>query len=145
MKKKKKIASCTGIFTWDGIERRSDRYGAVNISATDFDSTARVERKFDIDGLRQLVGKRVSIKARVLAVRDSGHLGDLFRGIFPSRPDVGEVIDLGQGTLALEACSWDEFPAIALKPPDGRQHDWYAPHKLYRLHDQTVELMVSEV
>jgi hypothetical protein len=80
----------------------------------------------------------------VTETRESGHIGDLFHGFAPSMPDVGEVVDLGVGILDAERVEWCDDPTIVLKPGDGREHFWYDPRKLYRLHDQTVDLFVEE-
>ena len=58
-------------------------------------------------------------------------------------PDVGEVVDLGVGTIAIQP-SWEASGvAVALRPDDGRADFWIDPRKLYRLHDQTVELFAE--
>ncbi len=56
----------------------------------------------------------------------------------PSTPDVGETIDLGTGRFRLGKA--EKTLTFGLEPADGRQTDWFDPAKLYRLHDQTVEL-----
>jgi len=73
--------------------------------------------------------------AIVKETRPSGHVGDFFRGLQPSTPKIGERIELGTGTIF-----YDDHETIGLRPDDGRDRDWLDPRKLYRLHDQTVEL-----
>ena len=131
----------TGIFSWPPRERRSDRYGTISITATNYDGSAETFVNVDEARLRSLVGKRTRLVATVVEARESGHVGDLFRGIYPSKPNVGEVIDLGTGTFFIERDG--ETPCLGLIPDDHRDHDWFDPHKLYRLHDQTVSLEVT--
>lgn len=153
-----------GIFQWDGSERRSDRYGTFAITAHDEDSaiTTKGEKvvfsDFSADdheafanlaAIMDLEGKNVSIKVKVIETRQSRHVGDVFRGIKPSTPKLGTVIDLGIGELYIEHSTWpageccgDVF--IGLKPADGRDTDWFDPRKLYQLHCQTVEVEIEE-
>ncbi len=73
------------------------------------------------------------------------HIGDLFRGVSPSTPKVGETIVLGTGTFFTEPTDWYaegvKFSlAFGLDPDDGRETDWLDINSLYRLHEQDVEL-----
>lgn len=133
----------TGIFSWPGEERRSNRYGFVGLWPNDYEHTASVLPDVDLFALRLLQGRRVRMAAKVLEARESGHIGDFFRGIYPSKPDVGEVVYLGEGTLVLGNCAG--VPLVGLQPDDGREHDWIDPRALYRLHDQTVELEIMDL
>jgi len=154
-----------GIFQWDGAERRTDRYGTFVIVAHDEDTA------FDRDGVKHVfsdweadekdafldtakvaryVGKRTRITARVINTRQSRHIGDLFRGIKPSMPDIGEEIDLGAGEFFTEPSTWPAGGCcgeifIGLRPDDGRADDWFDPRKLYRLHTQTVEIALEVI
>ena len=132
-----------GIFTWDGVERRSLRYGSVALNDTPYNEAEIVERVWYPDAIAALIGKRVLLTASVVATRDSGHLGDMALGIKPSRPEECAIIELGIGTLASEK-SWDDSPNLILLPEDGRSRFWYDPRILYRLHDQTVNLYGKE-
>jgi hypothetical protein len=76
-----------------------------------------------------------SLVAEVIATRKSTHIGDLFRGIFPSTPKLGARIVLGHGALFYNGNQ------VGLKPDDGRENDWLDPHSLYQAHDQTVRLI----
>lgn len=76
--------------------------------------------------------------AKVLKVRESKHIGDLFRGFFPTTPEVGEEIILGEGDVFYEVVEGEVH--IGLRPRDGRKKDWLDPKKLYRAHAQYVEL-----
>jgi hypothetical protein len=118
-----------GALNWNRGERITDRYGSVHL--TD-DGGAAIE--FD----RALEGKRGKLIAVVTKSRKSDHIGDLFRGIFPSQPDIGEKIELGEGWVFIEGSE------IGLKPEPMRDTDWLNPEALYRCHQQTVELYFEE-
>lgn len=120
----------TGILSWPRAERISDRYGFIHLTPN-----------VPADAIEAMAGRRVSITCVVVETRQSGHIGDLFRGIFPSTPDVGERFDLGSGVLEVDRV--DAALCFGLRPDDGRDSDWFDPHVLYRLHDQTVEIQVS--
>lgn len=124
----------TGTFTWDRCERVTDRYGSFNL----YDGTR--------DGTLKPCKARVT--ARVLETRESDHVGDIFRGFSPSRPDVGEEIELGVAMVRVERKRDEEgqmYTKITMAPDDGRETDWIDPAKLYRLHAQTVEVTVDPV
>lgn len=132
-----------GIFTWDGYERRSQRYGTFVVDGTDYNQNTILIKFVDETKLNLLDGKRVRLVAKVVENRGSGHMGDRFLNLFPSKPDVGESIEIGIGTL-FTGVGFNGNPAIGLKPSDGREDLWLDPRKLYRLHDQTVEIFVEE-
>lgn len=133
-----------GIFCWNGSERRGDRYGAFVVGYAPYEGNERVAAHLDIAALRPLVGKRVHVHVAVVKTRQSGHLGDLFHGWIPSTPNEGEIVDLGVGMLGLEDAGWDSLTAVVLEPEDGRTTFWIDPRKFYRLHDQTVDVMIVE-
>lgn len=126
-----------GIFMWNSPERRSNRYGYFFLAADTYSGSVTVVP--DLDDLAPLVGKRVEISCRVLDDRDSGHTGDIALGITPSRPGLFEVIELGVGVLDFKS----ESKEIGLRPGDGRSEFWIDPRILYRLHDQTVTLLIQ--
>ena len=132
-----------GILGWDGFERRSDRYGSIVITDAPYAGHERTEAFMDNEALKGLVGKRVRLTCRVVAARASTHIGDIFLCVYPSTPDVGEVVDFGVGTLSIGP-GYGGQPSIVLQPGDGRQTLWLDPRKLYRLHDQTVDVFVEE-
>lgn len=119
----------TGTLSWPRSERISDRYGSIHLTP----NVPEAE-------LETLAGLRVSITGVVVETRQSGHLGDFARGIFPTTPDVDERFDLGTGMLETDRV--EGAVCFGLRPDDGRDHDWFDPHVLYRLHDQTVEIEV---
>lgn len=131
-----------GIFMWSSAERRSVRYGAFYLAKTTFDEASVVEQVFNVDGLTPFEGKRVKLTAVVTESRKSGHIGDLNLGIEPSQPKVGETVELGVGTFELNPAD-DGSPLYTLRPGDGRKTLWIDPRKLYRLHDQTVDLFIE--
>ena len=128
-----------GILTWDGKERREGRYGALKLNQETFkNDVKRSDTYLDTEAVKSFKG-RVRITCKVLETRESGHIGDVFLGIRPSTPEMGEVIEVGVGLPLLEK-SWDDIPSLLLTPEDGRLVNWIDPRILYRLHDQTVEL-----
>ena len=122
-----KILLGTGVLNWDRTERITDRYGAVHLSN-------QPEGGKQLKFLMNLEGQKVALIAVVKETRESPHIGDFFRGLYPETPYVGENILLGTGTLFFDEAS------VGLKPDDGRDSDWLNPKALYRLHYQTVEL-----
>jgi len=136
-----------GVFTWSGSERRSDRYGSFNLLAEPFEGAEVTEVTYDRELAKKLEDKRVRILVRVLATRKSKHIGDLFLGIKPSTPEVGEEVDLGVGIFHTEPCEYDsKVLSTFLVPgePPSRDTFWFNPRKLYRLHDQTVDVFIEE-
>lgn len=133
----------TGVLNWQRSERVSDRYGAIHLTidqttlehATSDNAPESTYIHFD----PSLIGQKGKLMAKVMEARDSYHIGDLFRGVFPTKPEIGEELELGIGTLFIDE---DE---IGLKPDDGRDHDWLEINALYRLHNQTVELSFEPI
>jgi hypothetical protein len=141
-----------GGVSWPSAERRSDRYGLVGLLGVfpiDVDSALwqGVEPGTSYPtgeylplplSVARLAGRRGTLVATVVETRASGHCGDLFRGIYPSTPTVGERITLGTGTLFVDdGC-------VGVRPDDGRESDWLDPRALYRAHAQTVVLTFEE-
>lgn len=136
-----KIAS--GVFGWDSGERRSNRYGSVQIRSSPYDGNVVATVTYDRKAMEALTGKRVRLVCSVVQTRASGHVGDAFLKIKPSTPMAGDVIELGVGVLFV-ADGYDGLPEIGLMPEDGRRELWIDPRQLYRLHDQTVDLYAEE-
>lgn len=147
-----------GMLSWPRLERVGDRYGTVILLAErEGDPTLEDytrEDEFVTDFLDAPEGAKGTLKARVIRNRASGHLGDLFHGFAPpgegAKP--GTMHTLGSGELFRE----DEHgAAIGVIPqaeadfevPEGmdsgpdRNVFWLDPEALYRLHEQTVELL----
>lgn len=127
----------TGLFTWPRNERVSDRYGLFFLE----DAAGVGARK--LEHLPGLLGKRCEVIAVVRETRESHHVGDFFRGFTPSTPKVSESISLGVGELVSMLMDQGWGMAIGLRPEDGRAADWIDPRKLYRIHDQTVDLFIG--
>lgn len=126
----------TGRLSWSRYERIGDRYGSVKLFAAE---VALPWPKYIPHGQ---LGR---LSARVIETRESPHIGDLFRGLFPSTPDPGEEIVLGEGHLFVEGTGapGDGSTAqggLGCQPDDGRETDWLSPEALYRAHNQTVRL-----
>lgn len=134
-----------GIFTWSPEERRSDRYGAFLLENTNYDTDASYSPVLNQDVFAKYKGKKVKLVAHILETRKSGHIGDAYLKILPSTPDVDAKIEIGNGIFDAEPQSWSHFKKqFVLKPSDGRNMFWINPEILYRLHDQTVEIMIEE-
>ena len=124
-----------GILNWPTKERVGDRYGLVglwSVAALSFKDLL----SFDIEPLEGIKGKLV---VKVIEARESQHIGDLYHGFYPTTPDVGEEIILGEGSVFYE----DGF--VGLAPDDGRRTFWLEPKKLYRAHQQLVELYFEKL
>ena len=130
---KRKVLIGTGVLSWPRNERVSDRYGTVMLQSEFSDAS---DNFIPLDESQD--GKHGRLIAEVKETRQSPHIGDLFRGIRPVVPAVGDVIELGRGTLFFDQC--DGFRSVGLKPADGRKSDWLDPHQLYRAVHQTVAL-----
>ena len=157
-----------GRLDWPRLERQTDRYGVVNIQTggrhpkeyerellekliarakaspgkgivhqAEEDPTAEYATFRDAP-----VGAVGRLLVKVLATRESYHIGDFERNIKPTTPKVGEVIILGDGELFVEMAGYNDtfINSIGVRPENGRERDWMDPHALYRAHDQTVEL-----
>lgn len=132
----------SGILTWDGAERRSDRYGSIHM-VSEAPANALEPVFYDMDILRSLVGKRVHLTCHVVRTRDSEHAGDQHHDIVPVTPNVGEIVDLGVGIFEMNS-GWDGLPNLSIRPNDGRRCFWFDPRLLYRLHAQSVEVWMEE-
>ena len=139
-----RIHFASGIFTWWGEERRTDRYGSFVLENKNHNGDASSQIILNKE-YKDFVDKKVKITAIVKENRESGHLGDVFLNITPSKPEVNEEIVLGIGCFKTEDCSWSENKLqFVLFPDDGRSVFWFNPEILYRLHDQTVDMYIEE-
>lgn len=133
-----------GCFSWDGYERRSARYGSFVLHSSSYDGSEVATPFHDFNRLTALLDQKVKVVVKVLATRQSGHIGDMSLAIEPSMPEVGQEFVLGVGILQMGSCSWDNsVPEIRLQPADGRQEFWMDPAIFYKLHDQTVDLFIE--
>ncbi len=120
-----------GDLNWRRGERVSDRYGSVclyELNPTFPEETVKLNR---YEGYGKLI-------AIIKETRKSDHIGDMFRGLHPSTPEIDEVIELGEGTIFYGVDEYGDM--VGLKPADNREEDWLNPQSLYRCHSQTVEL-----
>ncbi len=129
----------TGVLTWNGRERRSDRYGFVYLLNHGGNSLNDISTVVPLSVPVNLVGTECRLLARVIETRQSTHVGDLFRGVYPRVPQRGEVIVLGHGVLVTGENE------VGLSPLDGREIDWLDIRALYDVHEQTVELFAEPV
>lgn len=161
-----------GRLDWPKDERRTDRYGVVNIQ-----TGGRHPKEHEREVIERLLARKASqgkgsihqaeedptaehatfrdapigtigrLLVRILATRESYHIGDIDRKIKPTTPEVDEVIILGEGELFVEmtACNDSFINSIGVRPEDGRVTDWMDPRALYRAHDQTVELSFEPI
>ncbi len=129
----------TGVLTWAGGERRSDRYGSVFLMPEGQDSLNHGDSYV---GLTRVNG-RGRLIAEVLKTRQSTHIGDLARGLFPTTPEVGDRLILGEGTLWFLEEDWAD--QVGLTPFDDRESDWLDPTVLYQVHEQTVRLIFEQL
>ena len=131
-----------GVLTWEAYERRSDRYGCVYLMGEGGNSlsTEIFPSKIAIGTAEMCSGKRGQLIAVVKETRRSTHIGDLFRGVAPVTPEVGEIISLGTGLFFVNGITGTPGAAVGLRPEDGRPSDWLDIKALYRAHEQTVEL-----
>jgi hypothetical protein len=124
----------TGTFGWHRFERQSDRYGTVGLW-DDNDLAADY-----VEGIKKVpLGTRGALRAEVLEQRESGHIGDLARGIDTrQRVDEGNVVTLGEGTFIRENYARGTYAGV--QPYEPRDTDWLDPKLLYQLHDSEVRL-----
>lgn len=133
-----------GIFGWCATERRSNRYGAVHLASSPYEGGECATVFLDYEALAKLSGRRVKLTCKVVETRSSGHIGDAFLGIVPTTPEVNEEVVLGVGLLRTDSSYDPALPDLVLQPNDGRTELWIDPRKLYRLHDQTVDIFAEE-
>jgi hypothetical protein len=133
------ILAAEGVLSWESRERRSGRYGSIFVDNDGF----HPEKEYYNSGLKALEGHRLKMSVRVVETRQSTHLGDKFLGIQPETPEVSDTIELGVGTFRVSPIEGYEGQALSLEPSDGRETLWFDPRKLYRLHEQTVQIWVE--
>jgi hypothetical protein len=130
-----------GILSWTRYERIGDRHGIVFLMQ-DGQTSETPERNGVRLKYHNLHGSKGKLIAKVIGQRNSKHIGDLFRGLFSETPELHEMIELGEGELFFEEFKGSSaiYDCVGLKPDDGRESDWLDPEKLYRAHEQLVEL-----
>lgn len=134
-----------GYFYWSASERRTDRYGYVYLESNNPHLMPVSERytqhtaNFVNLNTEGIIGKYGKLIVKILERHESGHIGDLFHGFFPSIPEEDEF-ELGEGTVFIE----DDIKGIGLKPKDDRDVFWLDPKQLYKAHEQKLELYFKE-
>jgi hypothetical protein len=137
-----------GDLDWCKAERQTGRYGSVNIQTGGTPVRSLHDLMADLPEERANfatapVGRTGRLIVEILETRDSFHVGDHSLEIFPTTPQAGERIVLGQGSLFTYEC--DGVTSIGLRPLDGRDRLWLNPEMLYRCHNQTVRLRFQEL
>ena len=120
-----------GVLTWPSVERNTDRYGFVSLWEEPREGSDNVPLS-----LAGANGQNGLLVAEILETRESPHMGDTFRHIFPERPATGEIIELGSGV-----CNVGDDHTVGVEPEEHREIDWMNPAALYRCHFQTVRLL----
>jgi hypothetical protein len=131
----------TGVFTWTATERQTNRYGSVYLIKEGGHSLVEGPWPSLIDETiaRRFDGFAGDLIAVVKIARESTHIGDLFHGVYPRKPEVGQIIVLGNGQLFTLPAP-DGGIGVGLRPSDGRTTMWLGIRALYDAHEQTVEL-----
>lgn len=140
-----------GELSWPPFERVSNRYGMITLGEENRStSTSHPPTAFLLDTVQSLLGRKGTLIALVKETRQSTHIGDLFRGIFPpplGSVRVGEEFILGTGTFfAVKIINGtvEGTWGIGLVPRDLRVDDWLFVNALYATHEQTVEIWFKE-
>lgn len=134
-----------GMLTWCAGERRADTYSRVWLMPEGTGNFEHmISNRVDDDVAKTLVGKTGKLIANVIKTRESHHIGDMFHGIFPETPEVGEEVVLGEGVFEANN-TYNIFTVGVRGEPIDPDEEWVMdPRKLYRVHDQTVELYFVE-
>jgi hypothetical protein len=123
-----------GQLSWNGSERRSDRYGAVGLYS---DADWKVCANSQPLHCQIYSGTRGVLRAVVLETQDADHCGDLTHGWHVGGAKVGDVYELGEGVLFFDHEGGEK---VGVRPEDGRDTLWLDGPNLYKCHSQTVRL-----
>jgi hypothetical protein len=131
-----------GALNWSPRERQDDRYGYVHLSRNPDRRAPTARPPADyvaFEGApRGEVGR---LWAEVVEPRDSYHVGDLFRNIYPSKRAAGDWLLLGgPGYLDVRLLPKDGTPTVGLIPLAPKEADWLDPRALYQVHTSVVRL-----
>lgn len=130
-----KVVVGIGRLTWNKSERICDRYGFVYLmefgDSRSIGEPPVVQPHFEA----QHINTCVTLVAKVVEARQSTHIGDLFHGVYPRMPSVGQEIVLGSGLLKVQGNHIGAAPF-----DDDRETMWLDIRALYDAHEQTVEL-----
>jgi hypothetical protein len=128
-----------GILSWFARERRSDRYGYVFLMEKGDSNSTSAETEY-VNIAQRRKGSFGTLKVRVLKTRQSTHVGDWFRGVYPRIPKVGAVLTLGTGRLRYEYEKQFGVMTVGIEPLE-HSNTWMDVRALYDVHEQTVELL----
>lgn len=129
----------TGRLTWNGSERRSDRYGTIFLIQSGDSTSPETPPLCPITLPADSCGKLFALTAKITENRESTHIGDIFHGVFPRLQPVGTVVDLGVGYLSVNGSY------LSLVPVDKRSTQRMSMRGLYDAHEQTVELWIEDL
>lgn len=116
-----------GELGWITEERRFGRYGTVLLEPNILRVTAN-----------KLEGKRGKLVAVPVKLQEPVHIGDLFLGIVPTKPELGEYLVLGEGTFFIfESLGYTN---VGVRPDNYNQIPWLDCNALYKAVDQVVDL-----
>jgi len=132
-----------GVLSWHANERRTDRYGSIMLMAEGINSCSNKDKAAELKYMPP-EGCYGQLSVLVTQNRKSTHIGDFFRGVFPTQPEIGEEIILGKGLIFYNTDPDLPYTFIGLYPLDERETDWLDIHSLYRSHEQSVELYFEE-
>ena len=107
-----------GVLNWERGERVTDRYGYVHLCQSV--DTQEISNRVQLPQALTNQGHYGSLYAHVIETRQSRHIGDLVRGIFPHIPLLNSLICLGTGILDVQ----QQTTSIGLQPTDSRETDW---------------------
>lgn len=134
-----KILLGVGALSWPSYERKSDRYGTVNLNKEDCEDNVITDKLNVLENvIKSNLGKSGTLSVKVLETRQSKHIGDFFRGVRPTTPKLGEEFELGSGGKLFSEVTNDGILCVGLKKR--KQDNWLDIHALYKAHEQTVEL-----
>ena len=130
-----------GHLTWEKDERRLNRYGSVFLMTptSSGDGDASGDGNNTVAPLNKKIKGYGQLIATIVSPRESQHVGDKNRRIFPSLPSEGETYLLGEGMADYNA-SFDNVTCFGVMPKDGRANDWLNPVALYACHSSIVKL-----
>jgi hypothetical protein len=137
------ISIGTGVLTWSGCERVSDRYGFVFLMH-DGETSLTKGKVYPVPlSSEPKDGEYGVLVARIVETRKSTHVGDLFRRVFPRETESGKRLVLGHGQLVRRHDSG--FTHIGICPRGADKEEsvttWMDVRALYDCHEHLVELI----
>lgn len=141
-----KILLGSGYLTWDAVERRTDRYGAVRsvVSTHPGDLHRKIKHQTLRDGDVVVFGTgelfvdrkgRPDTEPSATELEDAKSMERLMK-MFAATG--AKVIQMGSQTTE------EPYDAVGVKPEDGRSADWMNPQSFYNCHMSWVDLFFEE-